>query len=348
MHSKIYIKLETYFKELEYQKIPTDSENVCMYATFQKNSLYLINLIELSHNYVFDKAKYMQYREFTKKQFVTAKTDKVILINLMLVPDIDMIYKDVNYTPDVESKFIDIHWIIDTTFDEFIIPKKQLNNAIGLEKKIKQLVETDTSNMIKIHKRNKAPVVTAAMIVINIIVWLLLELSGGSTDASTLLKYGALYTPYVTENGEVYRLLTSTYIHIGASHLFFNCVSIYIFGTRLEKYMSWFQYLFIYTFSGIAGGCASMIGSMIFSTQVISAGASGSIYGVIGSILVCSNFSGKSIDGLNGYNMSILFLIGIIYGIVNTNVDILAHVGGFLGGILITIILLMRKKSVAL
>lgn len=340
----IFNKLNQYLKEREFQNIPTDCDNVTMYATYEKSHIYLINVIELGKGYLFDFDKYTHYKELTRSQFHNDHADRVVLLNIILIDDPKRIYDEVNVDPELEADFIDINWIIDTTEEVLIIPDKQIKNVIHLEKDLEALLGNEQVERIKLIKRNKWPIVTFILMMINISIWMLMEARGGSYDSGNLLNFGALYAPLVVGKNEYWRLFTANFIHIGATHLFFNCFSLYIFGSRLEKYMTRLQFSIVYICSGLFGAGFSLTSHFIYDRFSITAGASGAIYGLIGSIIVCSRLTGRSIDGLNDYIMIIFFIMGLAISLVSPNVDSIAHIGGFIGGILFTFAILKRAK----
>ncbi len=224
----IFNRINNYFEEREFQSIPTDSKTVKMFATYQKSSLYLINVIALNSNYSFDKSKFEKYKEITKKQFDHVNVDKIVLLNLILIEEVERVHDEVNYCPEIEETFIDINWIIDTINNKLIIPKNQINNVMGLEKSIVKVIGLQEEDIqVKLNRQNKFPIITSALIGINIIVWLLIECFGSSFDSNTLINFGALYTPLIIANKQYWRLFTSMFIHIGATHLAFNCFSLY-------------------------------------------------------------------------------------------------------------------------
>lgn len=341
----LFDKINEYFIEREFERIPTDSETVKMYATYQKSSLYLINLIELDDNYILDIEKYMHYKVLTRNQFIHINSDKVILLNIILIDDAKRIYNEVNITPELEEEFIDINWIIDTSTNELVIPNKQIKSVIHLEKDLEAILGSDVTIRLKLIKNNRFPILTSILMLINIGIWLLMETSGGSYNREVLIKYGALYAPLVINGGEYWRLFTANFVHIGATHLFFNCFSLFIFGSRLEKYMSRLQFAGVYIGAALFGTGFSLTSHLFTNTYAITAGASGAIYGLIGSIIVCSKLTGKSIDGLNDYIMIIFFVMGMAISIVSPNVDVNAHLGGFVGGILFTLTVLRICKD---
>lgn len=345
MNNNLYNHINAYFEEREFQRIPTDCDTVSMYATYQKSSLYLINVISLHAEYAFDKIGYNAYKALTKQQFAHAQSDKTILLNIILIENPSRVYNEVNVDPELDEDFIDIHWLIDTVKEELIVPSKQIKNIIGLEKDLQSIIGCKEVNRLKLMRVERKPILTIVLILINCIMWLVLEISGGSYDLNNLVRFGVLYAPSILEKQEYWRLLTCNYLHIGATHLFFNCFSLYIFGSRLENYISRRKLFSVYTGAGLFGSLFSLISNLVFQSYAVSAGASGAIYGLIGCIIVCSKLTGKAIEGLNAYVMGIFFILGMAFSVISPNVDTSAHIGGFIGGVLITIILLSKPKK---
>ena len=77
-------------------------------------------------------------------------------------------------------------------------------------------------------------VCTAAMIIINIAVFLILSVFGNTEDAVFMLRHGAMYEPMVMQDHEVYRIFTSRFMHFGISHLLNNMVLLGALGWNLE------------------------------------------------------------------------------------------------------------------
>jgi membrane associated rhomboid family serine protease len=336
MNIEVFDEINQYLKNKKYKKIPTDSDKVKMYAVYQKSSLYLFNIIYLTEEYTFDKERYVEYRNITKNQFDKVSADNVVLLNVIVTQSPYKLYEFLNYTPELDEKFIDIHWIVDINNRDLIIPNKQISSVLGLEKDFKKILKEGTSTYYDLKRQYNSASVSYLIVLVNFIFWFLLEMKGGSTNSQVLLKYGALHLSYVT-GGEYWRILSSMFMHIGLTHLAFNSFSILIFGSRLERYLRSWQFGIIYLVSGIFGALFSLGGSALVNGNILSAGASGAIYGLIGSILICSRAMGRPLEGLTSYSMWLIFIIGIIYSITSPNVDAFAHIGGFIGGIIITI-----------
>lgn len=336
------------FDSYNYESIPTDSEKVKMYATFDKSSLYLINIISLDSSHTFSKEKFSDYKNITKKQFNHVDVNKIILLNLILTEYTLDIYKDVNYTPDFDDELIDINWIIDIKEEKLIIPSKQVSSVIGIKKDINKLLASGNSYKPKpkiLKENEQVPYITYSLIAINIFVFIIMELSGGTTNISNLIKFGAIDSYSFLKQGEYYRIISSMFIHIGAMHLLYNIFGLYVFGTRIEKYIKRWEFIILYVVSGIVGSMLGVGVDLLSERMTVSAGASGAIYGLIGAILVYSKVFKKNIGGLTSYTIIILFIIGIGFGTLKPEISNLAHLGGFIGGAIVATLFCYRKSG---
>lgn len=108
------------------------------------------------------------------------------------------------------------------------------------------------------------------------------------------------YVPYILENGEYYRLLTSIFLHFGFQHLFNNMVMLLMIGWNLELEMGRVRYVITYFVSGLAGNILSGFLDIRLQDFAISAGASGAIFGITGALLyvvVCNHGRLRDISG---------------------------------------------------
>lgn len=167
-----------------------------------------------------------------------------------------------------------------------------------------------------------------AITAINIILWLIMEADGSSTDISTLIKYGAKYNILIME-GQYWRLFTSMFLHIGIAHLLFNSYALINFGRLVEKIYGKFKFLIIYIASGLIGSIASFALS-----PAISAGASGAIFGLMGALLFYYKKRPKLSSQIFGPNLFMVIAFNLFYGFTQSNIDNYAHIGGLVGGFL--------------
>ena len=186
----------------------------------------------------------------------------------------------------------------------------------------------------------KKPSITVSLIIINVIVFILMYIFGkGSQDAFTLIKFGAFQKDLIL-GGEYYRLITSAFLHIGIFHLLFNCYALYVIGRQLESFLGKIKFLIIYLVSAL---CGSLM-SMIFPIS-ISAGASGAIFGLLGSLLYFGYNYRVYLGTVLKSQIIPLILINLIFGFMVSGINNAAHIGGLIGGILITMSLGIKYKS---
>lgn len=188
-------------------------------------------------------------------------------------------------------------------------------------------------------KQEQKAVCTVGLIVVNIGIFIILMLLGKSEDTLFLLEHGAMYEPYVAEGGEYYRLVTSMFLHFGIRHLLNNMVMLGALGWNLEPETGKVRFLIIYFISGIGGNLLSLMLNQFSGRVVVSAGASGAIFGLMGA-LVCVVIRKKGHVGrLDKRGLIPMVILSLYFGFTSTGVDNAAHVGGLLCGFLLEAIL---------
>lgn len=185
---------------------------------------------------------------------------------------------------------------------------------------------------------------TTGLIVINVLVFFLLSLRGDTESGYFMLQYGAMYEPLVTEGHEYYRLITSLFLHFGIQHLLNNMVMLGALGYQLENEIGRIKFLLIYFISGIGGNLCSLYWNVSHGEQVISAGASGAIFGLMGALLYIVAVNRGRLGRLSGRGMLIMVALSLYFGLTSSGVDNSAHIGGLICGILITALLYRRKR----
>ena len=185
---------------------------------------------------------------------------------------------------------------------------------------------------------------TTGLIVINVLVFFLLSLRGDTESGYFMLQYGAMYEPLVTEGHEYYRLITSLFLHFGIQHLLNNMVMLGALGYQLENEIGRIKFLLIYFISGIGGNLCSLYWNVSHGEQIISAGASGAIFGLMGALLYIVAVNRGRLGRLSGRGMLIMVALSLYFGLTSSGVDNSAHIGGLIWGILITVLLYRRKR----
>jgi len=170
------------------------------------------------------------------------------------------------------------------------------------------------------------PVVTYALIAINVIVFLAEGQFGiGSTNGGTeLFRRFALDGPDVA-NGDYWRIVTSGFLHAGLLHILFNMYLLYLLGNMLEPAIGSMRFGLVYFVSL----CAGSLGALIVSPDTLTVGASGAVFGLMGAAAV--ELSARGINpmetGIGG-----LIIFNLVFSFVFSGISIGGHIGGLIGG----------------
>lgn len=174
---------------------------------------------------------------------------------------------------------------------------------------------------------------TRALIIVNIIVFAIMTLNGGTQNTENLVRFGAVFKPYIAA-GQWWRLFTAAFIHIGFMHILFNMYFLYQLGPTFEMLYGSRNFLIIYLVSGIIGNLVSFA---FGSPGTVSAGASTSLYGIFGLALgIMLNYKNDAMLANFGASFLSVIAINVIYSLISPNVGILGHFGGLVGGLLLS------------
>ena len=181
--------------------------------------------------------------------------------------------------------------------------------------------------------------VTASLIAANVLVYLAVSALAASAGVpwnialvnqiGEVINDGAL-VPEAVAQGQAWRLLTSIFLHSGLVHLAFNMVALYFLGTFAESAFGRWRFFALYVLSGLSGGLAYLYFGG-FSEPAV--GASGAIFGLLGSILGYALRRGTfSWQNPVIRQLLILLAINVYLGVSIDNISNTAHMGGLAGG----------------
>ena len=164
----------------------------------------------------------------------------------------------------------------------------------------------------------------------------------GSNNIKTLIDFGGNAVIY-TKMGDYYRLFTSIFLHAGIFHLLCNMYSLYVLGPQVESFYGKIKYLSIFIISGISG---SLLSTALSGNNTISVGASGAIFGLLGAILYFGYHYRVYLGNVLKSQIIPLIIINLLIGFIYSNqIDNFAHIGGLVGGAVITMALGIKYKS---
>ena len=182
---------------------------------------------------------------------------------------------------------------------------------------------------------------TIALVALNVLVYLLTIYDGGgglNSPGGKIFEDGALIGAAIDLNGDWYRLVTAMFLHAGVLHIAFNMLALYWLGTVVEQALGTWRFLLVYFVSGLAGSAGALLLTGPFAVTV---GASGAIFGIMGSLLVLEyvatgTFAGQAM-ALIVLNLALTFTI--------PNISVGGHLGGLVGGVLATFALVQFRHA---
>jgi len=183
--------------------------------------------------------------------------------------------------------------------------------------------------MNNIEKFKDIPI-TYSLMAVSILLFLISTISDDL--AETIFVIGALHGYSVVVKGEIYRLVSSTFLHSGGMHIIMNMLSLYIVGKMVERLFSKIAYLSIYFISAFFGAFTSIY----MHLDGVAVGASGAIFGLFGAL---AGFVFVHKDTMGGQfkafmkDFGMILIINLVIGFVVPSIDVSAHVGGLLAGI---------------
>lgn len=204
----------------------------------------------------------------------------------------------------------------------------------------------ETGSFIDLIKPGKGYVVTPVLLLINLAVFLLMWVSGLSPidpDLEGLIKMGANYGPN-TLDGQWWRLITCMFMHIGVFHLLFNLYALLYIGSILEPLIGSGKFLAAYLLTGVLASASSLW----WDASLVSAGASGAIFGMYGVFLTLLLTKAMPSEIQKAFLGSMLFFVG--YNLINglnksLHIDNAAHIGGLIGGLVFGLAITKSVKN---
>lgn len=231
-------------------------------------------------------------------------------------------------------------WAYQTPERRLLIYENQPGDFFGL----RQVIE-GAPDSYRMQSKGNLPYVTVGMVVVNVLVFLIMELFGDTQDAMFIVSYGGMYPTLISESHQWWRMLTAGFIHFGATHLINNMLILYCMGERLEHEVGHWRMLVIYIMS-LLGGSLCSYGMMLASgSYAISAGASGAVFGVIGGFMWVVLLNRGKLADISAKRLVFSIVLMIYFGFTSTGIDNWGHIGGLVTGFLVTLILYHRKSQ---
>jgi rhomboid protease GluP len=181
--------------------------------------------------------------------------------------------------------------------------------------------------------------VVSILVCIHILFWLLVQL-----PIPTVQIFFGLLDGYNAgiANGEYWRVVTPIFLHVSFGHLFFNTLSLILFAPALEKMLNRLKFILFYLGAGIIADVATYL---LEPPNYSHVGASGAIFGLFGAYLFIVYFRRGIIDQANSQLIISILVIGLIMTFFNSNINIVAHIFGLIGGFALAPLFIKKNEQ---
>lgn len=160
-------------------------------------------------------------------------------------------------------------------------------------------------------------------------------------SSATLQEMGGLRRDLVVAQKEGWRLMSCVWLHAGVFHLVVNMIALLVFGIQLERDFGFLLVGLLYLIAGLGGSLLSAL----FSSNAISVGASGALFGLLGATLseLITNWSRYRQRCCQFFQLVIVIAVNLAIGLL-PRVDNFAHIGGFVTGFLLGFVILIKEQ----
>lgn len=351
-----------------FKRIDSNVNGIYLFYRVDENDIKIVSIIDMMPGIELSTLQYGHILRQLKDNFADYRK-RIYLLNIFFTKEPEKVKHLCTETKE------DSHWIIDCSMNRLMIYETQTDDFFGLKGVIEQLLAeeqmlsasggdeefTGTDGSLQEPGRERAASnlvltpVNIIIILLNTAIFVLARYLHVFGDREFAIEKGGLSWYLIKEAGEYYRILTSMFLHSDISHLFSNMLVLLFIGGLLEKVAGRIKYLIIYFGSGIIAAVCSVgynmwreYGRSSYNGTTISIGASGAIFGVVGAIFFIVIVNRGKLEQIS-FRQIVLFVILSLYnGYVNSQIDQAAHIGGFLGGLILSAIIYRRKNTDAI
>ncbi len=218
-----------------------------------------------------------------------------------------------------------------------------LELILNVTNDINEKTEKENKKFVKVFSPKKI-IFTKIILILCVIAYIFVAIKDYnfiSVSASTLAQFGG-NNGLLVKSGELWRLITSAFLHVSLIHLLVNMYSLVILGTQVETYIGKWKFLFIYFISAITGNLLSLVFS---APNVVSVGASGALFGLMGALLYFGYHYRLYLSDAIKNQIIPIIILNLFIGFVISGIDNVAHIGGLIGGYLASMAIGIDNKS---
>lgn len=339
-------ELENFFNEYGYYKIPSNLPEFTFFFRAERTFVNVFHVVDYRSGLYISEDQYSHLKETIIAFFKEKHVEEVHILSLLICMDVPKAKQLCGNDP--------FCWIIDPLENRLIVRETQTADFYGMRGQLEDFLykiavgaykEQDTVEQnITARPRKFAQIwsayITFLLIVCNVMLFIICTFTG-----EVLYNKGAFSVMNLIGEGSWYRLVSAMFLHWDVGHLVSNMLILYYIGSVVERKMGHLPYLILYLVSGLAGNILSAGYELYTSEFMISAGASGAIFGVEGALIVLVLLSRGRIEHMTLGRVVFAVVFSLYCGFTDSNINNAAHLGGIMMGFVLTAFIWFFKRG---
>jgi rhomboid protease GluP len=355
-------KINIYLAEKGFHSIEVNVKDIYLHSVILGREIYVVEVVNYQTGTEFTSEQYKNIQRQIYDKF-TQKYELVQVLTIVCTNQIGIVRQLIEDGSE--------QWVIDEVNNKLIIYENQRGEFLDLKKGIENILfqndvaqantrtnlnswyednnetlyQDKGSSSKKIRRTGYFSKCNTFIVIINVIVFLIVNHKGSSIQSNNLLEAGALYWPVMKQYGEYYRLFTYMFLHSGIEHLANNMLVLLFIGDNLERAAGLWKYIVIYFGAGVIAGITSLSYNMLNGTYVISVGASGAIFGVVGAMVYIVIRNKGRLENISSRQIVMFVVLSLYSGLTSQGIDNAAHIGGLVSGIILAAVIYRKPKN---
>lgn len=343
--------LDQLFTQNQFHRIKSNISAITLYAGYRSDTVSVIQLLDFENAYPITSEEYSLYKGKAIEFFSSKGYENIRFLTIISTPYVEECKKYIMDDPDL--------WILNSATKQLLVYENQVEDFCNIRSKIEELcIRNGGEKSVNPFQREESSrnnrsfvsreftVVNTILVIINVGMFIYLTITGSTMDIDYMLEHGVMYVPRIMEDGEYYRFFSCIFLHFGFQHLIGNMVVLLFLGDNVERAMGWWKYMILYLGSGLTGSLGSFLYAYKMNQGIVSAGASGAIYGVIGALLWLVICNKGRLENMTLIRVIVMIAYALYSGFTSEHIDIAAHLCGLAGGFMLAVILYRKEKAI--
>lgn len=339
-------ELEKFFYEYGYNKIPSNLPEFTFFFRAERAFVNVFHVVDYRSELYISEDQYSHLKETIIAFFKEKHVAEVHILSLLICTDVPKAKQLCGNDP--------FCWIIDPLGNRLIVHETQTADFYGMRGQLEDFLykiavgaykEHDTAEQnITVGRRKYTQIwsayITFLLVVCNVVLFIICTFTG-----EVVYNIGAFSVMNLIGEGGWYRLVSAMFLHWDIGHLVSNMLILYYIGSVVERKMGHLSYLVLYLMSGLAGNILSAGYELYTSEFMISAGASGAIFGIEGALIVLVLLSRGEIEHMTLGRVVFALAFSLYCGFTDNNINNAAHLGGVMMGFVLAAFIWFFKKG---